>query len=160
MSRRQGVLARSGWDLCWAGEWRDGYFDWMKISFNQIAREGKEENSLDFYPFTMEISRVSWRPWNKMEFGNWRWKSASKVDNLLPFSRCHVQLFVTSWTVAHQAPLSMGFPRQGVVAISVSRGSSWPRSPAHITCIGRQILYRWAVWEALELKIVANYFHQ
>ena len=25
----------------------------------------------------------------------------------------HVQLFVTLWTVAHQAPLSMGFSRQG-----------------------------------------------
>ena len=24
----------------------------------------------------------------------------------------HVQLFATHWTVAHQAPLSMGFPRQ------------------------------------------------
>ena len=24
----------------------------------------------------------------------------------------HVQLFVTPWTVAHQSPLSMGFPRQ------------------------------------------------
>ena len=24
----------------------------------------------------------------------------------------HVQLFVTSWTIAHQAPLSMGFSRQ------------------------------------------------
>ena len=24
----------------------------------------------------------------------------------------HVQLYVTPWTVAHQAPLSMGFPRQ------------------------------------------------
>ena len=24
----------------------------------------------------------------------------------------HVQLFRTPWTVAHQAPLSMGFPRQ------------------------------------------------
>ena len=24
----------------------------------------------------------------------------------------HVQLFVTLWTVAHQAPLSMGFSRQ------------------------------------------------
>ena len=29
---------------------------------------------------------------------------------LVAFS--HVQLCVTSWTVAHQAPLSMGFPRQ------------------------------------------------
>ena len=25
----------------------------------------------------------------------------------------HVQLFATHWTVAHKAPLSMGFPRQG-----------------------------------------------
>ena len=25
----------------------------------------------------------------------------------------HVQLFATPWTVAHQAPLSMGFSRQG-----------------------------------------------
>ena len=25
---------------------------------------------------------------------------------------CHAQLFATPWTVAHQAPLSMGFPRQ------------------------------------------------
>ena len=27
-------------------------------------------------------------------------------------SLSHVQLFVTPWTVAHQAPLSMGFSRQ------------------------------------------------
>ena len=27
-------------------------------------------------------------------------------------SRCHFQLFVTPWTVAHQAPLSIGFSRQ------------------------------------------------
>ena len=25
---------------------------------------------------------------------------------------CHVRLFTPPWTVAHQAPLSMGFPRQ------------------------------------------------
>ena len=39
-------------------------------------------------------------------------------DNLYPGGTCvlshfsRVQLFVTPWTVAHQAPLSMGFPRQ------------------------------------------------
>ena len=27
-------------------------------------------------------------------------------------SLSHIQLFVTPWTLAHQAPLSMGFPRQ------------------------------------------------
>ena len=37
---------------------------------------------------------------------------------------------VTPWTVAHQAPLSMGFFQARIlqwVAVSSSRGSSWPR---------------------------------
>ena len=35
------------------------------------------------------------------------------------------------------------------VAISFSRGSSWPRDQTHISCIGRQILYHLrATWEA------------
>ena len=33
------------------------------------------------------------------------------------------------------------------VAISYSRGSSWPRDQTHISCIGRRILYHWAAWE-------------
>ena len=33
-------------------------------------------------------------------------------DGVVVKSLSHVQLFVTPWTVAHQAPLSMGFPRQ------------------------------------------------
>ena len=38
--------------------------------------------------------------------------SACLIMPLLLFSRCHVQLFATPWTVAHQASLSRGFPRQ------------------------------------------------
>jgi len=33
--------------------------------------------------------------------------------SLVCWSLSHVQLFATPWTVAHQAPLSMGFSRQG-----------------------------------------------
>ena len=33
-------------------------------------------------------------------------------------------------------------------AISYSRRSSWPRDRTCISCIGRQILYHWATWEA------------
>ena len=39
------------------------------------------------------------------------------------------------WTIAHQAPLSMGFCRQeytGVVAMPSSRGSSWPWDWTHV----------------------------
>ena len=52
----------------------------------------------------------------------------------------------TSWTVALQAPLSMGFPKARIlewVAFSTSRGSSQPRDRTHlfcVSCIGRWVL--------------------
>ena len=42
------------------------------------------------------------------------------------------------------------------VAISFSRGSSWPRDWTHISCIsyiGKQILYHWVIWEAYNVYI-------
>ena len=54
--------------------------------------------------------------------------------------------FAIPWTVTHQAPLSVGFPREEYysgVAIFHSRGSSWPRHQTQVSCIGRQILYYW-----------------
>ena len=56
------------------------------------------------------------------------------------------RLSVTLWTVAHQAPLSMGFFQARTLAwvvISSSRGSSQPRDWTHMSCFsctGRQIL--------------------
>ena len=58
-----------------------------------------------------------------------------------------VWLSVTPWTVAHQAPPSMGFSRQeGRVATPSSRTYSQPRDRtciSYISCIGRQILHHW-----------------
>ena len=68
----------------------------------------------------------------------------------------HVQLFVTAWTIAYQAPLSMGFSQARIlewVAIFSSRASSWPRNQicfSCISCIDRRILNHWAPWEAQE----------
>ena len=44
--------------------------------------------------------------------------------------------FVIPWTAVGQAPLSMGFPARILewVAISFSRGRSWPRDRAHVYC--------------------------
>ena len=60
-------------------------------------------------------------------------------------------LFATPWTVTHQAPLSMEFSRQEYwrVAISYSRGSFQLWDQTCVSCISRQILYHWAMWEAL-----------
>ena len=49
------------------------------------------------------------------------------------FSR--VWLYVALWTVAFQAPLSMGFFRQEYwLVMPSSRGSSWPRYGTHSSC--------------------------
>ena len=47
-----------------------------------------------------------------------------------------VQFFAAPWTVACQARLPMGFPGKNI-AISFTKGSSWPRDWIHITCIGK-----------------------
>ena len=74
----------------------------------------------------------------------------------------HVQLFVTPWTVARQAPLSMGILQARIlewVVNSYSRGSSWPRNRTHvsgISCTGRQILYyREAPFPSLHISFQA-----
>ena len=66
-----------------------------------------------------------------------------------------VWLFATPWTIAHQAPLS-GSSIHGIfqarilgcIAIFYSRESFQPRDWTHvscISCIGRWILYHWAL---------------
>ena len=64
-----------------------------------------------------------------------------------------VQLFVTSWTVTCQGLLSKHSPGKniGEGCHFLLQGSSQPRDQTHISCIGRQILYHWATWEALAL---------
>ena len=44
-----------------------------------------------------------------------------------------------------------------LVAISSSGGSSWPRDWTWVSCIGRQILYHHATWEATHTYIIYTY---
>ena len=60
--------------------------------------------------------------------------------------------FATLWTVARQAPLSIGLPRQntGVGCYFLLQGifpTQGPNSNLH-RLLGRQILYHGATWEA------------
>ena len=60
---------------------------------------------------------------------------------------------MTLWTVAHQAPQSMGFSRQeywSELDISFSRILPDPGTEpvSWASCTGKQILYRCATWEA------------
>ena len=58
-----------------------------------------------------------------------------------------VWLSVIPWTVARQAPLSMGFSRQecwSALPLLTPRESSQPRDRTSVSCIGREIPYHWA----------------
>ena len=72
-----------------------------------------------------------------------------KKSEYWSFSR--VWLFVTLWTVACQAPLSMRFSRQECWSgLPSSSGSSWPRDQtrvSYVSCIGRWILHHWEATE-------------
>ena len=61
-----------------------------------------------------------------------------------------VRLFATPWTVAYQAPLSMGFSRPVVlewIAISFSRGPSWSRDRTQVSLIVDRHFTIWATGE-------------
>ena len=66
----------------------------------------------------------------------------------------HAWLFAVSWTVACQAPLSLEFSRQEYWS-----GLAFSSRPRHWSCIscnpciGRQILYHCATWEAVCINI-------
>ena len=59
----------------------------------------------------------------------------------------HVQLFATLWTIAHQAPLSMGFSRQeywSELPYPPLEDLPWPRDRtcfSCVSCFGRWVLY-------------------
>ena len=65
-----------------------------------------------------------------------------------------VRLFVTPWTVACQAPLSMRFSRQGywsgVLTMPSSRRSSKPQGRTQVYCIAGRFFTVWATQEAQE----------
>ena len=62
-----------------------------------------------------------------------------------------VRLFVIQWTISPELLCSWYSPAKNieVVSISSAKASSQPRDWTHVPCIGRQILYHWATWEAL-----------
>ena len=68
-------------------------------------------------------------------------------------SLSHVWLFVIPWTVARQAPLSMGISRQEYWSgLPFPTSGDLPDQGSNpvscVSCTGRQIVYHWTTWEA------------
>ena len=82
----------------------------------------------------------------KTHSGQWeRHRGLSSTESEI-VSCCCVQLFVTPWTVNHQAPLSMEFSRQEYWSgLHCSPPGDLPNSgtetASYISCIGRWILH-------------------
>ena len=68
-----------------------------------------------------------------------------------------VRLLATPWTVAYQAPPSMGWARVlERVAISFSGGSSWPRDRARVSRIVGRRFTVWVTWEVREKQMALS----
>ena len=94
-------------------------------------------------------------------FSLWGWEEGSvegkKEDSeiLLLFNHSVVSdSLATLWTVAHQAPLSLGILQARIlkwIAISLSRGSFQPRGRTFISC---RFFYHRATWEAPQMSLL------
>ena len=94
--------------------------------------EGKNQNRENDY--TTESNLQS--QWNLYKITNGIFHRTRRknftIHHSLAQSLSHVQLFATPWTVAHQAPLSMGFSRQ----------EYWSGSPFPSPMGAQKTLYR------------------
>ena len=63
----------------------------------------------------------------------------------------HVQLFMTPWTVAHQAPCPWDSPGKnpGVGCHASSSRSSWPWDWTHVSCVS--CIGRWSLYHGCHL---------
>ena len=87
----------------------------------------------------------SWKSCPRMNRQNWIhtvWGMCAVCLVLSP-----VQLFVTPWTIAHQAPLSMKILQARILewfAMPSSRGSSQPKDRTQVSCIAGRFFTVWA----------------
>ena len=134
------------WQIDWKFIWRG-----KRLKIENKVRGLKLFNVKTFC--TARVIKQVWY-WQKNRTVN-EWNCIETFHMCVFSVTSPVRLFVTPWTVVSQTPLSMAFSRQKnwQVAISYSKGSSWPRDRTHISCIScidRWILYHWATWEAPE----------
>ena len=75
----------------------------------------------------------------------------------------HVYLFANLWTVAHQAPLTMGIAQARTlhwVAMPSSRGSSQSRDQTQVSRIAGRFFTSWATREAQQRLLVLTKYPQ
>ena len=98
----------------------------------------------------MELGSVFWPVWLQILL----FPLCERARMLSGFS--HIWLFAALWTLARQAPLSIGFSRQEYwsgLPCPPPGDLAHPAIEPASTWIGRQIVYHWTTWEALLRKL-------
>ena len=112
---------------------------WIQVSFKTLR--------IKQIRLSVHTSQISIEK-NKFKCSIYFRQQAERCSSAQLTSR--VQLFVTLWTVAHEAPLSMGFSRQTTIlewiAISSSKASPWPRDSTCVSCVS-------CIWQADSLPL-------
>ena len=118
-----------------------------------VQKENQKEHlGMKNWVPAIEKKRTQWTTWTKIlkplkrELMNW--KIFLKKFIIYCAVCSHVRLFVTPWTVARQAPLSVGFPRQEYWS-----RLTFPFPEDQASCIGRRILYHWATRKAFKERL-------
>ena len=112
------------------------------------------ENPMDRRAWRATVHRVT-KSWTWLKWLSMAWLTTIAIKLWTDYQEkmCgalllhHVQRFVTPWTAAHQAPLSMGILQARTlewVAMPSSRGSSRPRDRTRVYCIAGGFFTVWA----------------
>ena len=104
-------------------------FAFLEYHINGIRQHGAFWVSIIFmssHTFCFSVARFyyKWGGTISIDFPSTSWRTCGlflaitkkiliNISTCMPSRFSHVRLFVTLWTVAHQAPLSTGFSRQG-----------------------------------------------
>ena len=100
---------------------------------------------------SMGLYRIR-RDWSNLAIA----AAATTASNQVSFSLCWCLVTKSCLTLCDPMGCRPGSSVHGIsqarimewVAISFSRGTSQPWEQIYVSCIGRQILYHWATWEA------------
>ena len=118
-----------------------------------VNRRGKGRSSDRFYFLGLQNPYGQWlQPWNWKMIALWKKRYDKPAGGLSRFSRVWLCIPMNCSPPGSSVHEISQARILGWVAMSFSRGSSWPRDRTRTSCIGRWVPYHWATREAINRK--------